>query len=122
MDSYETLWKLIDRPQDSIGKICIATGTDGVTSVGWLTDFHYPEDSTILCLEEIGTVAEEIAKIGPCRIPCGETPLQLRDVLDIIYKNTRFTHPFVVRGQPVESPWHLAFVTTTQFAERLSAQ
>ncbi len=46
--------------------------------------------------------------------------MQLRDTLGTIYTDDLFVDLFPTRGQPAETPWHLALVTVLQFLENLT--
>lgn len=70
--------------------------------------------------EPIGPVPEATARVAQAAFPKGNTYIQLRDVLGVVYADASFAPLFARRGRPAESPWRLALVTIMQFAEGLS--
>jgi len=65
-------------------------------------------------------VPEETARVVRLAFPRGNRYMRMRDELDSIYADDSFATLFPRRGQPAESPWHLALATVFQFAEGLS--
>ncbi len=70
--------------------------------------------------EVVAPVPEDTARIAGAAFPKGNTYIQMRDVLGVIYDDASFASLFSTRGRPAESPWRLALVTVMQFAEGLS--
>jgi transposase len=68
----------------------------------------------------ITPVPEETARVAHAAFPSGNSYMQMRDVLGVIYRDEQFADLFVKRGRPVAPPWRLALVTVMQFAEGLS--
>jgi len=66
------------------------------------------------------TIPEDTARVAHAAFPKGSTYLRMRDALGPIYTDAAFADLFPRRGQPAESPAHLALVTIMQFAEGLS--
>ncbi len=70
--------------------------------------------------EPVGPVPEATARVAQAAFPKGNTYMQLRDVLGVIYADASFAPLFARCRRPAESPWRLALVTIMQFAEGLS--
>ncbi len=66
------------------------------------------------------TIPEDTARVARAAFPKGSIYMRFRDELGPIYKDSTFAPLFPRRGQPAESPAHLAFVTIMQFAEEVS--
>lgn len=70
--------------------------------------------------EPIDPVPDETARIAHAAFPRGNTNVQMRDVLGVMYDDATFADLFSTRGRSAEAPWRLALVTVMQFAEGLS--
>jgi transposase len=70
--------------------------------------------------QEIGPIPEETARVASAAYPKGNVWMRMRDELGTMYQDEAFAHVFSHTGQPAETPWRLALVTVTQFAEGLS--
>src|SRR5262249_49750286 len=68
----------------------------------------------------ITPVPEETARVAHAAFPSGNTYMQMRDILGVIYRDEQFADLFAGRGRPVVPPWRLALVTVMQFAEGLA--
>src|SRR5262249_61022193 len=80
------------------------------------------EETMSLRPEPVGPVPEETARVARAAFPKGNSYMQLRDVLGVVYDDERFAALFPARGRPAEAPWRLAPVTVMQFAEGPSAR
>ena len=65
-------------------------------------------------------IPEETQRIARAAFPKGNLYMRMRDELGEVYTDRQFAELFPVRGQPAESPGHLAWVTVLQFAEGLT--
>ena len=62
-------------------------------------------------------IPEETQRVARAAFPKGNLYMRMRDELGEIYTDQAFAELFPGRGQPAESPGHLAWVTVLQFAE-----
>jgi transposase len=68
----------------------------------------------------IGPIPEQTARVARVAFPKGNTFMQMRDELGVLWEDEDFVDLFPRRGQPALAPWRLALVTVMQFAENLS--
>jgi len=67
----------------------------------------------------ITPVPEETVRVAHAAFPSGNSSMQMRETLGLIYRDEQFADLFAGRGRPVVPPWRLALVTVMQFAEGL---
>jgi transposase len=65
-------------------------------------------------------IPEETVRVAQAAFPQGNPYLRMRDEFGALYTDELFASLYPGRGQPAESPAHLALVTIMQFAEGLS--
>jgi transposase len=65
-------------------------------------------------------IPAETKRVADLAFPQGNPFMRLRNELGEIYADEQFAELFSERGQPAQSPGHLALVTVMQFAEGLS--
>lgn len=66
------------------------------------------------------SIPEETQRVARAAFPGGNVYMRMRDEFGELYTDGLFAELFPRRGQPAESPGHLAWVTVLQFAEGLS--
>lgn len=69
--------------------------------------------------EPISPIPEQTARVARVAFPKGNTFMQMRDELGVLWEDEEFADLFPRRGQPALAPWRLALVTVMQFAENL---
>ena len=70
--------------------------------------------------EVIREIPEQTRRVAKAAFPRGNIYMKMRDELGTFYGDEDFTGLFPQRGQPGESPWHLALVMVMQYAEGMS--
>lgn len=75
-----------------------------------------------MCLhpQPVSEIPEQTIAVAKAAFPKGNVYMTMRDELGVFYADEEFSDLFSNRGQPAESPWRLALVTTMQFAENLT--
>ena len=69
--------------------------------------------------QPISPIPEQTARVARVAFPKGNTFMQMRDELCVLWEDEDFSDLFPKRGQPALTPWRLALVTVMQFAENL---
>lgn len=69
--------------------------------------------------QPIGLVPEQTARVARAAFPINDAFTRVRIELGVLWEYEDFAGLFPARGQPGLTPWRLAPVTVTQFAEDL---